>query len=364
MSCFQGDFKDSDYLVQTVKKNGIWIRNDSLMLHLVQPRASDMMQLIHNLPRPESIYILSEIFKQKADRNIPELILLPELSLGSRDFRIMEALIKDVDYPLIILAGFGYTTGEELRNIVSHNHVHFVSMLQEDDIPHDKMYNGGVCWYNDSKGNIESFLFFKNFSGGIETEAVQNLYRDAVMLRFETEDMVIFPLLCSDIFCSCNKRDALTRIKESLQKFPPSANQKVIITGSISSCHPEHDIWTQSIGSYTLLEPNPLIILANQPEGNFPFEPHSTQFNLTGIFTRKENLLEKEQWEYSPHNIALFSNETSHGIVLMDKTAGAASGRVRWEKGKYLDVFMEHAYTWRDFQLKEITNDADYRFWK
>lgn len=348
MSCFGDNLPLKEYRIKKVKISGNWLVNDTLLFHLIQPVPSSRDNLLHDTPRPESIYILSEIFNAYDNKSVPQIIVFPELCFGAKDFRILNALIHYVKSPVLVLAGFGYTTGEHLLEIISYPNVYLLSKIQKEDISFEKVYNGGWCWENNGKGQITCTIHLKNFSGSNETNFVKNLHRDSVIIRYETDDLIIFPLLCSDIFCN-TKVSAFERISQSLLN-DYNHNKKAIITGHIYSLHPEHNIWIDAIDRYTELQHKPLMLLANQSECEAKEDKNCKAFNLTGVFTHKNY--------FSDDIVTSFGTEilnTGHskGVVLMNKAAGAASGKVIWKQNDLLSIVMEHSYNWHDFELSE-----------
>lgn len=313
---------------------GNWLTNSHLaacILKLAQPTENEWMNDISRagnlaivrelLSRPKGLQqsLLAQEFPDK-----PALVLASELAFGSEDFELLDVIVKQYNQNLIFICGFGFTVGSKLTNLTAHTDVEGIWHTSPNE---NKKYNGGWVWIK--QGNItKSYMFLKNFPEQGKETSIPNWSGGDRILRLESNDLVIFPVVCADLISKENNSPSV-RIADSLIA-DSSSNKRILVTGSLLNEKSESGHWKAAIGD--LLEAvkisNARLLLSNcinpVPVQN---EDADKWRCLSGAYQHREGC--KPPRTNLPY-IRHVDDTKFSGLVLRNSETGVTFGKLQW----------------------------------
>ncbi|MEE8530663.1 MAG: hypothetical protein V3S34_00420 [Hyphomicrobium sp.] len=130
----------------------------------------------------------------------PAILVLPELALGFDDWSVIDELVRGWDHPLILIAGFGFTRGADLNiwlGQVGPTERH--AAWRNGQGPADeRVYNGGWCWVHRPEAT-DCITFLKVTAEQHGEIHVDGLDIGTINLSIRLNDLIIFPVVCSDL---------------------------------------------------------------------------------------------------------------------------------------------------------------------
>ncbi len=266
----------------------------------------------------------------------PVVIVAPEYAFGHSDWPELDALVRQQQRPLVLIAGFGATpanqvegwaagTGETVRQLTWNP--------ATAALAGPRPVNGAWCWVHGFGLETTCAVLLKNhMEQGNELVALEWIQQGTHLLRVKFEDLDLFPLICADLVQSLADGDqtAIRRVQSALAAEGESATP-VLVTGSLLQGVPSNPNWGIAIDSWlnvaTLGRPA-LFAIANvaidRPQ--YP-ESQDAWRSLTGVFGRMSAL---------PSNQAnlrvtrAVGTQNVRGVVLRLTSPYAAAGSLAW----------------------------------
>lgn len=263
----------------------------------------------------------------------PRLLIFPELAFGSCDFAALDDLVRRHEAPLLMLAGFGFCSGANLRLLLSREGVS--AAWPGGGVNVEGSYNGGWCWVHRPGKATECHVFLKNFRDpNVERSLVPNPVDGDHILRLDLDDLVLFPLICADLLCDV-EGSPHARLVASLKDQSPPASSRVLTAGLLLTPKPFHHAWRSTIDRFVEPhDPPSLLVLANHEDPlPVPAEDNDKWRCLTGVFVRREVVPKAPDRALHHLRFVRTGNEKASGLVVRCTGPGAALGHVRWEVG-------------------------------
>ncbi len=259
--------------------------------------------------------------------NAPGLLLFPEYTFSSQDFAMLDALVREHPTRLMVLAGFGAVLGSDLVALLAAGCQTTWNTGAAAITEHGR-YNAGWCWVHESAGNTQCYIFVKNYPDqAAEIPGIQNLQTIHSILRIETEDLVLYPLICSDLI-SAQQDSPRTRIELSL---PQTGKQVAVCTISCNAA-PHSGWWRTAIDHVVQMQQNHVVLIfGNQAVTRLQADEVDDRWRcLTGAFISRTRMPKAPP---NPlFNMRDVSTEaSSRGLVLRNPVEGIAAGLVNWD---------------------------------
>jgi hypothetical protein len=255
------------------------------------------------------------------------LLLFPEYAFSSRDFTALNRLVREHPTRLIVMAGFGAVLGSELSALLQGG-CEASWQGGATAIIAQARYNAGWCWIHESPGNTHCFLFLKNFiDQAVEISEVQNLSTVESILRIETDDLVLYPLICSDLICQQGNGPRI-RIAQSL----PQRGKRVAVCTISCNSSPHSGWWRAAIDDVVGMQnQNAVLIFANQNVTMAqPDEENDRWRCLSGVFISRTRM-PKAPRRPLPHVRHVATEAVAGGLILRHPDEGVAVGMVGWD---------------------------------
>jgi hypothetical protein len=256
------------------------------------------------------------------------LVVFPEYTFSSSDFGELDALVKTSRDKLIVLAGFGAVRGSALQDFLSQGCIAGWDQAAIGINAAGK-YNAAWCWIHEGAGATRCFIFAKNFIDQVgEISGVQNLMTVHSVLKVETDDLVLYPLICSDLI-SEEPDSPRVRIRRSIGS-PPNSKDTLLCTLSCNSA-PESRRWRAAIDdAVSLNQQGAVLLFANQPVTEPKAAEELDRWRcLTGVFVSQSRMrqprLPLPQFRYVETEAA------AAGLILRCPDEGVAVGAIRWD---------------------------------
>ena len=332
--------------VMRVGLEGRWLTGSGLHVCLAQTRPPPFHDCWHAHPRAGFVPLLRDLLEAPSDGRAPlqalvdgpapVLLALPELAMALADWSAVDALVRQFPDPLLLLAGFGYSSGAALLHWASQpaGATERTAVWSAQTAPWNKRsYNGGFCWIHRPGVQTRCVCFLKNFhQQRHESRAAPAPATGKEILRLDLDDLTLFPLICADMLCE--QDDApLQRIQRSLQHRPASRNHALVL-GLLWDSHPSHVLWRQALQQAASLgsaEGAPRVLIVNQASGALPPSASDDQWrNLTGAYVHSRHLRRADP---CLHTLRFLQRDTLSGVVLRTTDPGVVAGRLGWDLG-------------------------------
>lgn len=283
--------------------DGAWLSGGGLMVCLVQSRPPESVASIQDdASRPDIVRTLRDLFSgtiprllELAQGNVPTVVLVPEYSLAFDDWAEIDGLIRSYPGSLIVIAGFGATRGQRLldwkgaapgNSSATRRFFGWDSVGEDAYVDAGSPYNGAACWMR-QRNETQCVLIRKCFpEQKDEALLIPDLALGRSIVRLETDDLVIYPLICSDVICRQHDGDdPLDWVKTDLDSAPPGS-RKVLISVISYQSDPFHDLWQASIArALQLTTCDCLLVLANQSIDSVHEDDRiDDRRNLSGVY--------------------------------------------------------------------------------
>lgn len=324
--------------------SGSWLTNGSLETCLLKLQPPSEQEWTDDTTRPQNIIMLrnllcSEIgstepsLLQKHFSNHPVLILAPELAFGSEDYAALLTIISAHPHKLIFIGGFGFTSGSALNRLVVEAKI---IPVWQNNLNEDAKFNCGWVWVNDGSGGTTCYVFLKNFPEQTNEIAIPHLAQGENILRLQTDDAVIFPLICADIISDLTNSPRKAIVQSLTENN--SGQRKILVTGSLYDTQSSSDWWKTPIANIVNDTEARLILCNCNDPPPIPNEDHDKWRCLTGAYQSRSAATSLPS---VPLPFARFVMDTRFcGFVLRNTQSGCAFGKVGWtndpSKGKYV----------------------------
>ncbi|GAA4102278.1 ABC-three component system protein [Zhongshania borealis] len=327
---------DNNNSIKCIQKeiSGNWLTNGHLEACILKlsPPAETEWQNDNN--RTENVSIITQLLKplEGSDQSLlaqefpdkPALVLTPELAFGSPDFESLDTIVKQYNQNLILICGFGVTSGGTLNTLAEKPGVE--GAWNASPNPHKK-YNGGWVWIKDGN-STQCYIFLKNYLEQNTEITGENIVTGDYILRLDGNDVIVFPLVCADLI-SKEDNNPSSRIVKSLNKNS-STNKRVLVTGSLLNIKSESDHWKTAIGD--LLESSKSskvrLLLSNCINPSPVKDEEIDKWRcLSGVFQHREGC--KPPPKPLPY-VRYVNGEKFSGFVLRNSEIGAVFGKLQW----------------------------------
>ncbi len=318
----------------TKEIGGNWLVNDHLKICILKLNCPTTNEWENDSSRIGNLSMVTQLlepvgelqqsFLAKEFLENPVLVLAPELAFGTSDFNSLDTLIKGSSQNLIFICGFGFSSGSDLNTIVTRSDV---EGIWRTPLNENKKYNGGWAWVKN--GDVtQCFIFLKNYFEQSAEITVPHLAEGEYILRLESNDLVVFPVVCADLISKENN-SPVTRIVESLVESS-SSNKRVLVTGSLLNEKSESGHWKAAIGDLLELSKSSdaRLLLSNCVN---PIPVHDEEIDkwrcLSGAYQHREGCK-------PPHaplpNIRYVEDTKFSGLVLRNTQTGVSFGKLQW----------------------------------
>src|SRR5690554_2392491 len=360
----QGRAQQTDGVVP-VDVGGTWLTSGKANICIVQTSCPDEATIEADASRATVVRTLTDLLVSSNNRALlhrlngdepePAIVVLPEYALGSPDWDDVDRLVREeFSGDLILIAGFGATTGSWLNEWAGGNEETERLTAWPTDTPLNSpsIYNGGWAWVRrETKNGIEvrCVTYLKNFfEQKHELVNFPRLRPGKRILRLETDDVVIFPLICADLLCSEGDRP-LKRIDKSLDARRV-AGKNVLIIGSLAQ-RSYHPAWENTvIAGVESPDQRRALVLANHAVDGVDRDTKRDRWRtLSGVYNHPRLSAKTSCF---PEVRAI--NETSfHGRLSRTTEPTVLSGGIRWSFGA-----TSGAYLWTPEFRCPIDNDG------
>lgn len=330
------------------------VRVNEILADTAVPGGSAFAQAIllkvGNSPSP-----LETWFAQQAG-----VVLFPEYSFSSKDFPDLDTRVRQHPTRLIVLAGFGAVLGSDLAELLQ-NGCSAGWQNGAAALSAEARYNAGWCWIHESPGHTRCIVFVKNFiDQSLEIAEIPNLQALETILHIETDDLVLYPLICSDLI-SEQPNSPRVRAAQSLSQLG-NAKRSAICT---ISCNPKPQSrwWRTAIDNVVQMQQHQtVLIFANQPVTKARPDEDSDRWRcLSGAFVSRTRMQEPPRAPL-PWLRHVSTEGAAGGLILRHPDVGAAVGLIGWDFSPATGLFVwepRMRLAWRNGQLVALDGTAD-----
>ena len=359
--------------VYRIRIDGSWLRGSKIYACAVQTPDPGLEVMLDDASRPEALKLAEALFVSPSSERLPlvgvwslgdpSIVVFPELAFGTDDFDALDDWINELSSPVIVIAGFGFCSGERLEKLlVDHPELEH-AWPSSYPIDHGGSYNGGWCWIRRPRGKTRRIVFLKNFAEQkVETVEVPNWTKGKDILRLDSEDLTVFPLICADLIQDpLDEESPRARLRESLAEQDPAS--RILIVGLLHSGKTWSDFWSQALIDFTSqVSPDHLaVFLVNQARPK-PFEKEDQDKwrSLTGVF-RASDVSNRPPISSLDH-VRYVETVNARGLLLrLTERPGVAAGELHWELGPNRSLYVwdvKRRFSWSASSLVEEKMEA------
>lgn len=349
--------------VHLVQVDGTWLHNDGLHVCLVQTLHASGDDITKDASRPHAVSALRALLvdsKEIRDHGLdgggqPSVIVGPELAIGSSDWETIDQAVRASSGQRMVIVGCGHVNGSWITHWLSQNTGPTVRLPgwpdDAEQILAARPYNVGFAWVK-TPSSVNCVLFLKNsIDQSREQQLATNLTVGTWLIRMEAQDLVLFPLICSDfhqgITGAADSGSAAVRIRRSLNATSPGS-RRILITGSLHTDNPGNGLWDRAlVHVFEHVQPSPLIALVNGVCGIrddsrivcYTDPTVDAWRNRTGVYKALPVVGEHTR-VHSQITLAAKSNSLE-GVVIRESFPLLAGGKARWVR-----TLPDGAYLW------------------
>ena len=339
--------------VYRIRTDGSWLCGSKIYACAVQPPEPTLETMVRDGPRPEALKLAEALLTPQQreqrprittwSRKKPAIVVFPELAFSTDDFDQLDGWITTLPSPVIVLAGFGFCSGERLARLLQEHRDLQPAWPRSDPPDPDGTYNGGWCWLHRPDGQDLRVVFLKNFAEQkVEVAKVDDWTPGTHILRLETGDLTLFPLICADLIQDPeDKASPRARIGRSLEADPPRGD--ILVVGLLHADSTSSDFWKQALNDLTPLggRGRLAVFLVNQarPEPCEDEEQDKWR-SLTGAFLSIPHMPDGPPRPNLAH-VRYVKTDEARGLLLRrTENPGVAAGPLRWHcapnSGRYV----------------------------
>lgn len=270
----------------------------------------------------------------------PTVMLLPELALGTEDWRDTDGLVRAFDHSLVLLAGGGFVHGKDLIRWESEptfgptERLLAIQPEERFSIAHRRC-NVGYCWIHlPERGVSTCIAFLKNYpEQRNEAPLIEDLYQASTILRIDASDVTIFPLICADMLNESQDGKApCERIDFSLNDAQASGGKSIVL-GLLFQLDPTNAQWRGKLGNFVSRGEQRVLIcnFSSAP----PYGPHTNAEiddkwrNLSGAYSNFNSRANSRSSTGATREV-LESSLSLFGQVIRETAACVVGGPLRW----------------------------------
>lgn len=280
---------------------------------LAQLPKSPSVSILNDASRPAAVAAAVQLFAgggphggpvlgEMAPGNEVALVVFPEFAFGSPDWVELDEAIRQSPRPLIVVAGFGATSGGWILDWAgsptegesTRRHLAWDQAGAEaNGISRVRRVNGGWCWVH-VPGETHCVTYLKTIpEQSVEAVSLPDLQVGRWITHIRFNDIDLFPLICADMLQlpGDHPDSAQARIAEALSDIP--GDRPAMVVGSL--LQQGYNInWVRAVDSmlvHVLAGRPGLVALANIADDRvFASEDEDQWRSLTGVFGKWDEL--------------------------------------------------------------------------
>ena len=258
--------------------------------------------------------------------NKPVILILPEFALGFDDWLAIDELVRGWTHPLILIAGFGFTKGDRLSAWRAQEGP-TLRRAAWTALANERKYNGGWCWVHRPGAEMTCVAFLKSTAEQAHEIHVEGLDQGESNLAVNLDDLIIFPIICSDFLSIIDGRRIVQR-KLAQYLDASGGNKKVLIAGLLLQ-KTAHEKWRTAIFDIArnINSERVNLCLGNASNDMCALQEDEDRWrDYSGMY------LAKGRHPYLEHFSAVrrFATEQIDGAVTRTTSASVLGGPLRW----------------------------------
>jgi hypothetical protein len=327
----------------TVDAN-VRLADGRLNLVILQTEPTPLEWIGSDASRPSTVAVINDllnggarhgapVLRDLAPGHLPAVIIAPEYAFGSGDWVAIDAAVRASPQPLVLIAGFGATRGQDVLQWAATAGVtsrHLGWDQDEQPISNVLRVNGGWCWIHGFAAETMCIAHLKNHLEQT-AEAQLALACGQMLLRIAFNDLDIFPLICADLVQSYadGEGTALRRIEQSLVPSRGTV-RPVLVAGSTYQVR-QNDNWNAAINYWlnvaTIGRPT-VVALANIANSCYLADEATDKWrSLSGVYARFTEIPRNQK--NLPAGRAIESQNV-RGAVVRDTRPQIVGGPIAW----------------------------------
>lgn len=320
-----------------------WLTNGELSICILKTLPPEESHYTHDTSRPENINLLRDLVNKKSSgttrlnevsQSNPVLVLAGELAFSSSDYNEIKNLLESYNSKIIFIGGFGFTLGKNLNKLSILENV--VSSWDSNSLVDDSIYNCGWIWIKDKAHTLKCYLFIKTYIDQTH-ETPLTVIEGKKIIQIQTQDLIIFPLICSELLCN-RQNNPREKILKSLLETPPKASQKILVTVSSFEPDPSKNFWQAGIGNLLNNSHNIRLLITNCSVPSPREDEQKDKWRcLSGAFQKIGTMKEPDP---SLPYVRFAKDSQFEGLILRNSNFGIAAGKLIWTSdpstGKYV----------------------------
>lgn len=341
-----------------------------LNLCLLQLPAT-IREALNDQPRATALNVLRNLLEVQADgtgpalsaiapAGDPVLVVAPEWALGSSDWSHVDALVRKINRPLVLVTGFGLSMGENVlrwhREQDDQGTIRHLCWDQARDAISPVMrVNGGWCWIHDPDGETHCITYLKNaLQQNYEAVRLEDVQPHNTLLHLRFRDLDLFPLICADLLrpAGQNEQSPQARIRRKLEIV--SNDRPALIVGSLlqEGYNQNWGIALDSLLNHVLAGRQGLVALCNVAHDKPVSEEAEDKWrSLSGVFA---SFTDKPHGQGSLAATRALNAQGIAGAVVRGTHSSVTAGIMYWPPYSPVTSLM----IWRGNMVCPIQNGA------
>lgn len=247
-------FGDIAMFITTIKTEFELLDDERAHVVLAQPKPLEQEIMLGGAPRPSIMRLLKELLADR--RYLAEIVtqsrtavlVLPEVALAFSDWSEVDAMVRNYPFPIVLITGFSVTNGHDLRDWLAESSpttIRKAAWTNATQPAVDRVYNGGWCWIKSSV-ETQCVAFLKLTSEQRTEVRIEGLDRGRDMLCLEFGDLIVVPLICSDLLASrSGTRTVVAKLSQQLLEYRNDI-RRILIVGLLAQSD-SHLEWRTAI---------------------------------------------------------------------------------------------------------------------
>lgn len=366
------DAKNTRQRIHRAESQSQWLNSSGeLYVCAVQPPEPDQSTILKDDSRPQALEIAEALLgtgssaKPRVSRwsqSDPALVVFPELAFGTGDFAELDGLIAKLPSPALVLAGFGFCSGDRLGKLLEEHSELETAWPGRAVFDPDGTYNGGWCWLHRPGEQARRIVFLKNWAEqGVEIAKVDRWTPGSHILRLNTDDLTVFPLICADLIRR-GKGGPRARILSSLAEERPRG--PVLVPALLYDQKPHSGFWKAALNELIsqdhVREFTVFLVNHSRPAPKRK-EREDAWRSLTGAFVSRRHVSAPPSANLA--HVRFAETDETRGLVLrLTEEPGVAAGSLRWRFGSDLGRHVwspNRRFAWHESKLCEVMGGVE-----
>jgi len=323
-------------MIHSFAFEGAWLTEQGevhTILAQLAPPTNDIMKA--DASRPWVVETLRQLLgptrrlAQIVTGDKPAILVLPELALGFEDWTEVDELVRGWARPLIVIAGFGFTSGARLNSwLGQEGPTARKGAWPEGSGPeNERVYNGGFFWVH-RPGATTSIIFLKVTAEQHHEIHVDALDQGTCNLCVRLSDLIIFPVICSDLLSTAGGHRVVPRKMARYLEDHASDGSRVLVVGLLLQ-EQAHEKWRTAIvevaRNINSDRVNVCLVNCAHPI-HAMLEDTDRWRDYSGAYIAKGRHAYLEHFR----SVRRFSSEQIDGAVVRATSASVVGGPLRW----------------------------------